>query len=230
MFAFSQIKPDLYDRVFVLGPSHGTPIPCCTIAAATTAETPFGEIPFDTAAAETLVRDFPSLFTRLDIETAAVEHSLEMEFPLLKFVFGDKRFKIVPIMVGCIGPARCRDVADALAQFVEPRTLFVISSDFCHWGERFRYTYLPDVPGEIWERIQRLDKEGAEAIATGKAERFEEYLARTKNTICGRHPILILLNLIQGLRIDWPQYSQSSKATSKRDSSVSYFAGVARTD
>jgi AmmeMemoRadiSam system protein B len=230
LHAYVQIKPDLYDCVFILGPSHGTRIPCCTIADATTAETPFGAIPFDTEAAQALVTEHPNLFSRLDIRTAEIEHSLEMEFLLLKFIFKTKPFKIVPIMVGSIGPDKCGEVASALARFVDPRTLFVISSDFCHWGDRFGYTYLPEGPGEVWQRIEQLDRNGMEQIATSDPATFAAYLDKTRNTICGRYPILIMLALFPGLRIDWPDYSQSSHITSRSDSSVSYAAGVGRTD
>lgn len=41
----------------------------------------------------------------------------------------------------------CRSEAkygEILAPYLDdPSNLFVISSDFCHWGRRFSYTYLP---------------------------------------------------------------------------------------
>ena len=58
---------------------------------------------------------------------------------------------------------------------------------------------------------------------------FTEYLARTKNTICGRHPIGVLLGALSELEkggrsseIKWVRYEQSSKCFSIKDSSVSY--------
>ena len=39
----------------------------------------------------------------------------------------------------------------------DPENVFVISSDFCHWGERFRYTHYDEKCGEIWESIKSLD-------------------------------------------------------------------------
>lgn len=61
---------------------------------------------------------------------------------------------------------------------------------------------------------------------------FAQYLARTKNTICGRHPIGILMGAIATLekkeeekreaRLRWVRYAQSSACESIRDSSVSY--------
>lgn len=40
----------------------------------------------------------------------------------------------------------------------DPQNLFVISSDFCHWGSRFRYTYYDKSAGPIWKSIEKLDK------------------------------------------------------------------------
>jgi len=58
---------------------------------------------------------------------------------------------------------------------------------------------------------------------------FDEYLVRTKNTICGRHPIGVLLGALTELEkggrsaeIKWVRYEQSSKCFNVRDSSVSY--------
>ncbi len=41
----------------------------------------------------------------------------------------------------------------------DPNNLFIISSDFCHWGQRFRYTEYDERKGEIHESIKALDYE-----------------------------------------------------------------------
>ena len=56
---------------------------------------------------------------------------------------------------------------------------------------------------------------------------FHQYLKETRNTICGRHPIGILLALIENSKLDrgsllFLDYSQSTKVISINDSSVSY--------
>ena len=58
---------------------------------------------------------------------------------------------------------------------------------------------------------------------------FAQYLARTKNTICGRHPIGVLLGALTALekegkapKVKWVRYEQSSQCMSVKDSSVSY--------
>ena len=58
---------------------------------------------------------------------------------------------------------------------------------------------------------------------------FSGYLNRTNNTICGRHPIGVLLGALSELEkggrsseIRWVRYEQSSKCFNIKDSSVSY--------
>lgn len=58
---------------------------------------------------------------------------------------------------------------------------------------------------------------------------FSEYLSRTKNTICGRHPIGVLLGAGSALekegkvaKLQWVRYEQSSQCLTINDSSVSY--------
>ena len=36
----------------------------------------------------------------------------------------------------------------------DPSNVFVISSDFCHWGQRFRYQHYDDKCGDIWQSIK----------------------------------------------------------------------------
>ena len=135
-------------------------------------------------------------------------------------------------MVGSLSYQSCKEVAEALSQYADdPRTLFVISSDFCHWGSRFGYQYLPPDEGKhlkVYQRIEELDRKGADMISTGDPEKFLNYIEETENTICGRIPILIVMNIFKnkGMTATFPAYSQSENIVSMSGSSVSYFAGV----
>jgi MEMO1 family protein len=72
---------------------------------------------------------------------------------------GERPFMIVPILVGALKPEREQEYGKLLAPYLaDPSTVFVVSSDFCHWGKRFRYTYTDPGPGDIGDAIERLDK------------------------------------------------------------------------
>ena len=48
-------------------------------------------------------------------------------------------FTIVPIMVGSLTFEKEVKYGKMFAKYLnDPENLFVISSDFCHWGSRFR--------------------------------------------------------------------------------------------
>lgn len=59
---------------------------------------------------------------------------------------------------------------------------------------------------------------------------FNKYLRDFRNTICGRHPIGVLMQAVNALKdaqnasfsLKFVQYAQSSKCHNKKDSSVSY--------
>ena len=55
-------------------------------------------------------------------------------------MFVDSRrndFTIVPILVGSLNPDKEQLYGQLLAPYLaDPDNLFVISSDFCHWGKR----------------------------------------------------------------------------------------------
>lgn len=46
--------------------------------------------------------------------------------------------------------------ADIFGKYLkDPSNFFVLSSDFCHWGQRFQYTPYDKECGEIWQSIVR---------------------------------------------------------------------------
>ena len=62
----------------------------------------------------------------------------------------------------------------------DPKTLFVISSDFCHWGQRFGYTFYDKSKGQIWESTEFLDKKAMEIIGRMDPKEFNEYFIKYK--------------------------------------------------
>lgn len=157
---------------------------------------------------------------------------------------------LVPILVGSTNANTERDLGSKLAPYLaDPTNLFVISSDFCHWGSRFRYTYyqLPDGSAKeirstnevkreypIHESIRAVDFESMDAVESGSHRQFLEQLEETGNTVCGRHPIGVFMAAVesaQGLQGDgkfkFVRYERSSEVETVRDSSVSYASAFA---
>ena len=233
--SFININPENYNRVVVLGPSHHEYFKACGLTPFDSFETPFGDVKIDTDTVNKLLGN-KSLFFTLPQTTDVKEHSIEMEMPFLKYIFNKKDFSLIPIMVGHNDLMTNTEIGKALYDLYEdPKTLFVISSDFCHWGQNFGFTYYNKNYDNIWESTKDLDKQALDIISEMNSAKLDQYFKKTRNTICGRNPITIVLSIIEKykknhvdkkLSFDTVGYSQSNKVKSMYETSVSYAAGV----
>jgi len=194
----------------------------------------------------------------MKVATDEAEHSIEMHLPYVRKVFEGVDIKIVPILVGAMNKDQEMQYGNLLAPYLSREDTFcVVSSDFCHWGSRFDFMHyypeppLTDAPSidlqfskpppssfstfPIHASISALDHEAMDLLtlpltnASGAHDKFAAYLRRTANTICGRHPIGVLLGALTALEkeghtsmIKWVRYEQSSQCFNTEDSSVSY--------
>lgn len=84
--------------------------------------------------------------------------------------------------------------------------------------------------------MESLDKLGMSLIEAHDPKAFHEYLNKTENTICGRHPIAVFMNAVKTyaqtsslgdkLKTKFVKYAQSNQAKRKQDSSVSYASSL----
>ena len=274
-YAYSSLpSPDTLSRIFILGPSHHFYSDKCHMTLCTELATPLGPLPVDRDTVVTLQDAHPDLFAPMGIDDDEAEHSIEMHLPYVKaFLSSETRSpspaaspaagpitaRIIPIVVGALSPARERAVGAALApHLADPRTVFVISSDFCHWGRRFGFQFHDASRFDhIHESIAWLDSQGMKAIEAKRASGFVDYLAETSNTICGRHPIGVLLCALETAygkdvggvdnrghggntsdvptatnldtyEVEFTRYERSGLVEDMRDSSVSYASAVVR--
>jgi len=243
--------------VFILGPSHHIYLDGCALSKCAEYRTPIGALPLDLETVKQLKAT--GRFESLSLSADEDEHSVEMHLPYVRKIFAGKDIKIVPIVVGSISQPVEAEYGALLAPYLaRADTLFVISSDFCHWGSRFSYTHYYPGPGTagvrlsrgteltadypIYQSITQLDREAMDALTVPPATagdahlQFAKYLALTKNTICGRHPIGVLFGALAALEKDeevkpelkWVRYEQSSHCHSIKDSSVSYASAFIR--
>ena len=130
--SFVNINPSNYNSVVVLGPSHYQYFQACGLTPFDSFETPFGDVKVDINTINKLLAN-KNLFFTLSETTDVKEHSIEMEMPFLKYIFDKKDFCLIPIMVGHNNLMTNTEIGKALYDLYEdPKTLFVISSDFCH--------------------------------------------------------------------------------------------------
>ncbi len=138
-----------------------------------------------------------------------------MHLPYIAKTLGKDKTSLVPVMVGPVDEEMALNYADIFRPYFEqPENLFIFSTDFCHWGSRFGYTYTNEAHGQIWQSIEKLDGEGMNYIQNHDLKGFLNYLKSTKNTVCGSHPLTIFLALMQitktkGLKTKFVKYAQS---------------------
>ena len=216
-------------RVFLLGPSHHFFSRECHLSPHASYSTPLGDAQIDSEIYSKLhaTGKFPVLSSRAD----EAEHSLELHMPYLMEVMKGHKFSLVPIVVGALTPDGEALYGEILAPYLEdPDNFFIVSSDFCHWGSRFNYTYYQNSHGDIHQSIKALDHEGMRIIEGGDPAAFTAYLSKTGNTICGRHPIGVFLQAARRSDVEhsikFTQYDQSHQCLTQRDSSVSYASAV----
>jgi len=246
-------------HIFLLGPAHVDRLSGCALSAHSYYATPFGNLKLDRDIIEEL--QSTKKFAMWNKETEKDEHSLEMHLPYIykmlskQFTSKDEFPTLIPILVAATSAASERMYGKILAPYLaKPTSVFVVSSDFCHWGLRFAYTnYLPKNGGlmtldlknpyptnqPIYESIGLLDKLAMEAIEGGKHQDFLNNLRETGNTVCGRHPIGVAMAALEILeqegkisgpdkgRFKFIQYKRNENVEDIYGSSVSYASAVA---
>ncbi|KAL2675133.1 hypothetical protein Neosp_011313 [[Neocosmospora] mangrovei] len=258
-WAYKSLDLSRAKRVFVLGPSHTYYLEGCAASTFGKYATPFGDLVVDQAMVKqakvaAAMDDMPK-------DNEINEHSLEMHMPYLYLrceeTFGtpDRFPKIVPILVGSNNGPEEKAVGKALSSYLrDPENAFIISSDFCHWGRNFSYTvYSPsNSPSDlvrlrssdpapkgppIHETIRTIDEAAMDAVKSGSHDAFLAALKQTKNTVCGRHPIGVMMAALEILskepdfknkgRFNVIKYDRSNLVRQPNDMSVSYVSAYA---
>lgn len=129
-YAFKQIESMEYNTVILIGPSHQVRFSGAAIYPSGKWRTPLGDVEIDSEFASRLISQNESIAAK--IEAHAIEHSLEVELPLLQLVL--KNFKFLPICMGDQSFETCKLLADAIVKAETPKenVLLVASSDFYH--------------------------------------------------------------------------------------------------
>jgi AmmeMemoRadiSam system protein B len=188
-FGYKLLDKDKVERIFILAPSHMVPFRGVSIPNVDSYETPLGPVNLDTEASADLRSS--DLFACVP-EAHTREHSLEVQLPFLQVVLGDD-FKLIPMVVGQLKDNDHAVIAKTLQKAVHAGDVVVASSDFTHQGPRFGYV---PYKNNVKEKIEQLDTGAVDLILKKDNRKFIDYVNATGATICGRHPISILLELL----------------------------------
>lgn len=185
--AYHQLQGREIDTIVLIGPSHRAWVGDYAVNMEDAYETPLGLVPLDRAFADDLEQNLPLQKIRGD-----AEHSLEIQLPFLQRQLDD--FRLVPIMINADDPAKARRLAAALAETIrkesrEPgRVLLVASSDLHHIDN--------------YQEVVRRDQPVVEAISAYDLDRLTTLLMAPGCSVCGRMPILTVLQAARELGAD----------------------------
>jgi len=188
--AYRQLRPGDFDRVVVVGPSHHAAFDGYALDDSAAYRTPLGEIPLCEGVTEILTSDI----ARVREGVTGPEHAVEVGLPFLQAAL--RAFCLVPVLTGDTDPAAQSAFAERLSRLEDGRTLFVFSSDFTHYGPRYEFEPFGPLSPATRERIRELDGRAAALLRRKDAEAFRAYLDETGSTICGRHGLATLLELL----------------------------------
>ena len=178
-------------QVVLLGPSHRMRVRGIAVPEFDVWRTPFGEMPEYSSGRQLLLEMHEKAIVR-DLAPHAGEHTLEVELPILHYLLG--AVPVLPLIVGEMSTDELIQTGSLLAELDRPGTLWIVSSDFTHYGECFRYTPfgLPCDPG----KLASLDLAAAELVAARDLHGFIAYLGRTGATVCGAFSIALYLAML----------------------------------
>jgi hypothetical protein len=221
--AFRLLKPGAFDRVVVVAPSHHGSFRGYALDDATAYRTPIGDVPL----CEGALGGLRGPEAQVVAGVTGPEHAVEVELPFLQVALG--RFCLVPVLAGDTDEALERAFAARLAALDDARTLFVFTSDFAHYGPRFDFQPLGPVSPAVLLKVRDMDDRGAALLARVDAGGFRAYLRETGNTICGRHGLATMLELLPRIAssargVVLAHYASGELPGVQDDSSVSYVA------
>ena len=221
--AYKAVSAQDVRKVVVLAPSHYTRLRYVAVSMFDSLETPLGELRVCRKDCQKLLESSAS-FKPMEKADDAAEHALEMQLFQIKHIFPNCH--VVPLVVGHMSATDRKHIAQVIRSTVE-YDLLVISSDFSHYGANYDYDPFGDEE-DVDSRLREMDQEAFAAISSGSSGSFNSYLQRTKNTVCGKEPIMLALDMLDKDSRKWKMlaYDRSSKSDSFEESSVGYLAAA----
>ena len=220
----STINPDI---IVIMGPSHHSGFHGCSLLDADYFETPLGKVKINREIGDKLLKD--SLFIK-NPSAFEQEHSIEIHLPFLQRIYGVRLngdVQVLPILVGELDDSDAQRAAGTIASSVAgSRPLFLVSTDFTHYGPNFGYEPFRNEGGQSTSvKLKGLDGGAIDQIVKKDMAGFSRYVEKTGITICGRNPIRIALALpVTGFKAEKLAYDTSGSITGDYGNSVSYAA------
>ncbi len=191
--AYRLIPQHFFKRIIILAPSHHVSFSGIGLPDAqyTSYKNVLGSLALDKKVLNALGKN--SALCSQQAQAHDFEHAIFVQLPFIQYYCGDQ-VALVPLLVGNLSDQQVGQVAKMLFQYLDDRTLVLISSDFTHYGQAFSYEPFQGSP-DVESKIFQLDSEAVLAIQNQSLATFDAFLSKTQATVCGRNAIRILLEL-----------------------------------
>src|SRR5581483_5959478 len=136
--AFRRLRAQRPERIVILGFSHRVAVDGIAIPAVAQIVTPLAPVRIDWDLARALAA---CPVFRFSPEARICDHSVEMQFPYLRFAVPD--IPVLPLYVGRLSEDEQFTAAQRLAALLGSGVVFLISSDLTHYGRGFYYEPFP---------------------------------------------------------------------------------------
>lgn len=173
-------------------------------------ETPLGPLEVDEEIAKLLIAKTGLLDP--DVKPFEFEHSVEVQLPFIKYIYGD--VNIVPIVLNVGSEIIAAQIAEALQELVASGydIVVVATTDWSH--------YVP------YDEAYKRDSEAINAVLALDSKRLVEYVERGEVSMCGLSPVLVILDMARRLDLKphLLKYATSGDVTGDRSRVVGYAA------
>ncbi|MBN2211704.1 MAG: AmmeMemoRadiSam system protein B, partial [Sedimentisphaerales bacterium] len=143
---------------------------------------PLGDVAVDESLAQAIVREGGNLI-RVDRQSHEYEHSIEVQIPIIRYLFPDAR--IVPILVGPVEEAP--DIGRAVGKAVGPdnrNIACIASTDLTHYGPSYGCTPMGTGPEGIRWAKETNDQFFIDLVLKLQPDRLVD-AANTYGNACG---------------------------------------------
>ncbi len=213
--------------IVIIAPSHYGFFHGCSVMPLEYHETPLGRVRI---AREAILELKKSPLFSTNSPAHRQEHAVEIHLPFLQTIYGarmDCDIHVLPILVGNINPSGAADASFAIIKAIRgrPRPLFIVSTDFTHYGGSFGYIPFTYTDKSILrKKLRELDTGAIELILKKDIDGFSRYCETTGATICGRNPLVLAMSLFKSYEARLLDYRTSGDVTGDYVNTVSYAA------
>ena len=205
-------------RIVILAPNHRIALDRIAVCGSAAFATPLGAVEVDQSAVGRLLES--DAFS-LNAQAHAEEHAIEIQLPFIQRVWPAEPPSIIPLLVPRLALEQRRKAATALVELADPGTLFLVSTDFTHYGDSYGFAPFGDDPAAA---LEELDAGAILKILAGDGAGLRNYGLTTGITMCGLEAAALVLD--QGLPVGYEgaliDYSRSGDRDRDYSLSVSY--------